>query len=103
MKNKYFKLFSIIKESRYKGVAGVICLDSNKPGPVVGVTICTHGNEPCGLALVNELKKPSKGKVVICLNNLKATENYFLATTETEEIETRFIDINMNLFRIFIH
>jgi succinylglutamate desuccinylase len=95
-------VFETIKKSTYKGIDGVMCFDSGKPGSTVGITICTHGNEPVGLAtlwhfLKNEQKNELyKGRVIFVLNNIKATEKYFAAQTEEEKYFSRFIDINMN-------
>lgn len=95
-------VFETIKESEYDGVKGVMCFDSGVEGPTVGITICTHGNEPVGLATLwhfmsNELYNDmQKGRVFFVLNNLQATENYFDATTEDEKYHARFVDSNMN-------
>ncbi len=66
----------------------------------MGVTILTHGNEPCGLEVAQTfIKEPhqlKKGKMLICINNIKAAANYFQAKTAIEEKSTRFVDTNMN-------
>lgn len=99
-KNQLYKSFNIIKQSKYEGVPGVIHIKSDTPGYCMGVTICTHGNEPCGLSIVEEVLssnfKLKSGELFIVLNNLKATENYFNSSNEFEELNSRFIDTNMN-------
>jgi hypothetical protein len=78
--------FDFIKNSFFDEVAGVFCVDSGKPGPTLGITINTHGNEPSGLAVLAYFRhqfslkeKMPGGKVFFVLNNLKATEQYFAA------------------------
>src|SRR3989344_3131606 len=49
----YHKLkntFETFTQSSYKGVLGVLKFEGTIPGQCVGITICTHGNEPSGLA-----------------------------------------------------
>lgn len=66
----------------------------------MGITVLTHGNEPCGLEVAEAfMASPDlllKGKILICLNNIEAGLRYFEATNELEEKSTRFVDINMN-------
>lgn len=99
-KAKYEDIFNYLIKNEYKGVKGVFCLDSGIPGPCMGVTILTHGNEPCGLevaqAFIKNPKQLVKGKILICLNNISAGTCYFQSKTAEEEKSTRFVDINMN-------
>ena len=99
-KVELYKSFKLIKESTYNNIHGVMCFKSTNKGPIVGITICTHGNEPCGLAVINiigKIKQELKcGQVFIVLNNIKATEKYFSSNTIEGESACRFIDINMN-------
>lgn len=101
--------FESIKNSSLSGVSGIVSFDSGIPGPRVGITIHTHGNEPCGMATLRYfrqkglVKKLQKGSVVFVLNNLKATEEYYklcmgLMSSETEDLKlkTRFLNVNMN-------
>lgn len=95
--------FNFIKASSYQGVAGVWKIESGKPGPVLGISIHTHGNEPSGLAVLAHLrdKFPLKqhlrcGTVTIVLNNIRATEKFLAATSDNEKRASRFIDLNMN-------
>lgn len=97
------EIFLIISKSNYLGVKGVLRINSNKPGPVLGITIQTHGNEPSGLAaawyFVNRFPIQNflvKGNVVFVINNIKATEKYFISKNEEEKQKARFIDINFN-------
>lgn len=93
-------IFHLIKRSVFEKVSGVQCFNSGIDGPCVGITICTHGNEPCGLAVAKQfldgLIKPKKGKVFIVINNILATENYFNSKTEGEKLKCRYVDVNMN-------
>lgn len=95
--------FAKLSSSVWEGVPGVMCLDSGQPGPTVGLTVCTHGNEPSGLAgaalalqLAEQESFPVCGKLFIVLNNLQAATNYFATTNEEEKIHTRYVDVNMN-------
>ncbi len=92
-----------IKSMEHNGVPGVVLIQGNEPGPVLGITACTHGNEPSGLAvfqyLLDEFKlrqKLLKGSVYLVLNNIKAAENNFKASTTEERVRARFVDVNMN-------
>jgi predicted deacylase len=101
--------FQLIKNSSLSGVAGVMLFDSGLPGPRIGITIHTHGNEPCGMAALRFFRqrklgeKLLKGSVAFVLNNLKATEEYFKLCQEQSspkveelKLKTRFKDVNMN-------
>jgi len=78
-------------------------MDSGVPGPVLGITACTHGNEPSGLAVIHNIMEAvdkgsrlNVGKLLLVLNNIEATERYLGAQSETDERLARFIDVNMN-------
>lgn len=107
MKNKtaesLFSIFNRFKEAQYRGVSGVMCIESGKPGPVLGITACTHGNEPVGLAvfeyLLNELHIEQtliSGTLYLVINNYKATEKFFRSSSEDQIRKSRYCDINMN-------
>lgn len=91
-----------MKRSRYAGVAGVLRVDSGVSGPVLGITVCTHGNELCGLeALSNVLKILKrkvllKGSIMMVVNNLKAAEKALNAKNLKDSLDARYIDVNMN-------
>ena len=81
-----------MKRSRYAGVAGVLRVDSGVSGPVFGITVCTHGNELCGLEAVLRilriLRKKKillRGSIIMAVNNLGAAD-----------MAARYIDVNMN-------
>lgn len=99
-KRAYRTIISKLKKSSYNGIFGVFCIDSGTSGPTLGITVCTHGNEPCGLQVAQHLidKKItlSKGRIIVVLNNIKAVESYLNAKSTDEERQSRFIDINMN-------
>jgi succinylglutamate desuccinylase len=101
--------FQIIKNSSLVGVPGIMLFDSGIPGPCVGITIHTHGNEPSGLAALRQFRQSGmqsrllNGSVLFILNNIAATEKYFAALKETDsqlreskKLAARFVDINMN-------
>lgn len=95
--------FEQFSNSPYDGVQGVLKFESAVPGPVVGITACTHGNEPAGLAtfqyLIETLRiadQLKKGSIYFVLNNIAATEQFFEATTDEERRSTRYVDTNMN-------
>ncbi|HEU5114441.1 MAG TPA: succinylglutamate desuccinylase/aspartoacylase family protein, partial [Candidatus Paceibacterota bacterium] len=82
---------------------------SGVPGLRIGITIMTHGNEPCGLAVFRHLREAfargelRSGSVAFVLNNVRAAEAYFKAVAiqnpadrEVAKLKARFCDINMN-------
>ncbi|MEX0917423.1 MAG: succinylglutamate desuccinylase/aspartoacylase family protein [Candidatus Paceibacterota bacterium] len=98
------EIFSFFLEQSNKNVQGVFHISSSKPGPIVGITACTHGNEPAGLAafsyLLHEVdveKNLLRGELYLIVNNIRAAEKYF----EGDSL-SRFIDINMNRLPIDI-
>lgn len=100
--SKLKKIFDFIANSQNGNVSGVLKFTSSKKGPCVGITICTHGNEPGGLAAAEALidylsRNPLLcGSLYVVVNNLKATEKFFLALKQTDREQSRYIDINMN-------
>ena len=97
------KVFERLSRSRYEGVPGIVRIDGKKPGPTVGITVCTHGNEPSGLAAADFLfntvarkKELLSGTVYVVLNNVLAADRYFNARTAEEKRTARFADVNMN-------
>lgn len=95
--------FNLVNKSKYKGVYGVYEVDSGNKGPVIGITMCTHGNEPSGLAamhyLINEYNikdKLKKGRVLFVLNNRKAVEKYFRSKKQLDKERCRYLELNMN-------
>lgn len=95
--------FDRLTTSSIDGVAGVIRINSGKPGPVLGITACTHGNEPSGLALFEFLLKEKNiekelrcGTLYLVVNNILATKKFFGATSEDEIRKSRYCDVNMN-------
>lgn len=97
------KQFNFIKKSSYQGVNGVWKIQSGKPGPVLGITLHTHGNEPSGLAVLSHFREKfplerhlKNGAVVFALNNILATEKFLAAKDDEEKKNSRLVDINMN-------
>jgi hypothetical protein len=98
--------FETIASRSHQGIAGVEVFDSGKPGPTVGITMLTHGNEPSGLApywyytqVEPLLPKLQNGKVVFVLSNVDAARRYFALpddATMEDRINTRGIALNMN-------
>ena len=99
-------ILATMAASTYAGVPGVKVFDSGIPGPCVGITAMTHGNEPSGLAAIWYLLRHFplaqhlvRGRVVLVVNNLQAAEQYLTAYTAGDIEATRkarFIDINLN-------
>jgi predicted deacylase len=76
--------FQQLRVANHEGVSGVLRIDSGRPGPQVGITACTHGNEPSGLAAIWHLLgegdlrlRLRRGSVLLMLNNLEAAQRYF--------------------------
>lgn len=97
------KTFGILKSEDHAGVRGVIRIKAARPGPTLGITVCTHGNEPSGLAaaryLLEELdvrRKLQRGTLYLVVNNLRAAEKYLKARTDDARKRARYIDVNMN-------
>ena len=97
------KCFDFISKHQHKGVPGVLRIDSPSPGPVLAIAMCTHGNEPSGLAALWYCLKDNfaldnleRGSVIFILNNIKATAIGFNAPTPEDQIRSRFLDINLN-------
>jgi len=99
--------FNYILNCEYLRVNGVYSIDSGVPGPVLGITMNTHGNEPSGLATSRYLRQNfnslKKGKIIFVLNNLKATNLYFEAQHVTDPVlrdilkdKSREFELNMN-------
>lgn len=100
---KFREIFNRLKTSIADGVSGVLRIDSRKPGPVLGITACTHGNEPSGLAMfdyllnkINIEKELRCGILYLAVNNMMAAESFFNAVTEEEIRKSRYCDVNMN-------
>lgn len=96
------RVFNQLVSSEFEGVRGVIYLKGEKSGPVVGITICTHGNEPAGLAAADfllthfENHSLESGELYLVLNNIEATRSYVSASSEEEKAKARYVDINLN-------
>ncbi len=93
-------IFETLKNSEIDGIPGVVCIDSGKNGPTVGVTICTHGNEPVGLAVAEYLLTDSfflqSGRLYIICNNIQATECFLNAGCDDVRESSRYLEANMN-------
>lgn len=96
---KYKDIFNILRSATYRDVPGVFVIEGTEPGPTVGISICTHGNEIAGLSaaeylldLVNGGKELKRGGIYIVLNNLKAAEHFF----DLNDTQARFVDIDFN-------
>lgn len=97
------KHFNFIKKSSHQKVNGVWKIETNKSGPVLGITIHTHGNEPSGLAVLSHFREKfpleqhlKTGTVIFVLNNISATEMFLTAKNIEEKNNSRFVDVNMN-------
>ncbi len=97
------KTFNRLKTNTVDGISGVFRIDSGKPGPILGITACTHGNEPSGLAIFDYLlnernisEELQRGVLYLIVNNIKATERFFKSKNKEEVRKARYVDINMN-------
>lgn len=95
--------FDYIKNSSCKEIPGVYKIDSNIPGPTLGITVCTHGNELSGVAAIYYLrniykidKRLKKGKILFVINNIRAGEKALMVKTKIERLKARYMDLNMN-------
>jgi Succinylglutamate desuccinylase / Aspartoacylase family len=95
--------YAFLCKSTLRGVAGVATIDSGKPGPTVGISVCTHGNEPSGLMAFWHFHKAqqsrrlvARGKVIFTLNNMLATQAYLDAKTDKARRRARYLKIDMN-------
>ena len=99
------EVFETIAASTYRGVQGVLKIDSSSTdgGPTIGITTCTHGNEIAGLAPFVPYLKADRlaqllrhGSVIVSVNNLEAARRFFAAKSEQERHQLRSLDCNMN-------
>lgn len=95
--------FRELSRSSEGGIRGVWVVSAPKPGPAVGITLMTHGNEPSGLAAYRYFrhvyglqKKMKRGTVYFVLNNIAAGKRYFAAKNDAAKRKTRFVNVNMN-------
>ncbi len=90
----------IIFHSTHNNIPGVLCIDSGKPGPILGIWACTHGGEVVGLDIIDFLLEKldiknmlQSGKIFFSLNNIPAYEKYL----ETGDVVgSRFVEENLN-------
>ncbi len=98
-------VFDQMTDAQYKGVRGAMRIDAanGKEGPVVGITVMTHPNEPAGLAPIFHYIREDRlknlltcGSVIFTVNNLKGGTAYFAAKSAAERLNLRLLDVNMN-------
>jgi len=92
-----------LAENRHEGVEGCFEIAGLGPGPTLGITVLTHGNEPSGLAAAGAVLdladagwRPASGRIILVVNNLSAADLYTRAETDDERLKARFIDLDMN-------
>ena len=97
------KEFDFIAKSHCENIAGVWRVDAQNPGPILGITMCTHGNEPSGLAALRYLRLTTNiektlrnGSIIFTLNNLLAARAFFNSKNKAKKGRARFVDINFN-------
>ena len=101
--------FSYIKTQSYNGAPSVLKFDTGKEGPVLGITMCTHGDEPAGLAVLwNFMHENLQGKllcgaVIFVLQNIAATEQYFSMLDSEERNKYRYTEGGVNFNRLPEH
>ena len=95
--------FESFKNRSCDGIHAYIKIDSGHSGPVLGITACTHGNEPSGLAVIKCLLEEMliesfllRGILYLGINNVRAVENYFNLSSVEERRGARFVNLNMN-------
>ena len=88
------------KRSSAYGVPGVMKIGDHAAGPILGITACTHGDEPAGLAVFKHLleeldiqRSLLKGTLYLVVNNLQAAQNYFEGDGSAD---AQYCDFNMN-------
>ncbi len=101
-KKEMQRIYEMLCRSRSQNVSGVVHIESPVPGPVVGITVCTHGNEPSGLFAVAYLletldiaKTLLKGSVYVVVNNVESASQFMQCGTGAKN-GGRFVDIDMN-------
>ncbi len=100
---KIYQLYQFFLKQFYDAIPGVVSIDSGRPGPVIGITACTHANEPSGLYVLDYLlnkfniqRNLLSGKLFLVVNNLAGVKKYFEAKSAEEKQRARFLDMNMN-------
>ena len=99
-------VFSLISNSRYKDVKGVLKFDSNKKGPTLGITMQTHGDEPAGLAVLwnfitsNLQLELKNGSVIFILQNIEAARGYFSLLGDSNRNQYRYTVNGVNFNRL---
>lgn len=95
--------FEFMAQSEVHGAPGVVMIDSGQPGPTVGISAMTHGDEPAGLALFRFLLEENwlerhlqRGRVFLAVNNLEGAKRFFCAENYEDRHQARFLDLNFN-------
>lgn len=97
--SKYRPMYDYLMQQHYRGVQGVLAVESEIPGPVAAILACTHGNEPAGLGAIDYLLSDLHlrcGTLLCIIVNPLAAQAYFSAQTDLEQQNARYIDHNMN-------
>ena len=73
--------FESFKSRACDGIPASMKIDSGRPGQVLGITACTHGNEPSGIAVIKYLLEDMhiessllRGTLYLGINNVRAVE-----------------------------
>lgn len=93
------------KNNFYDGIAGVYFSESGRPGPTVGITVATHGNEIAGIEAVERLIQSNLnaeltcGRVLFVINNLLAAEKFLTMALMGMHLDdgafaARYVDVN---------
>lgn len=97
------KTYNEFKKKSYKGVPGVWCIEGEKPGKTVLISVLTHACEVNGLATLDyfikneaEIQRALKGRLILTLNNLVGAEKVFKAKNRAEREKYYWLDENMN-------
>ena len=93
--------YNWLKGQCFEGVEGVYVHKGLSGGSVFGLTVHTHGNEPCGLAAVWAWRQyldqggSFNGTLIITLNNANAADLFWKGGYK-DPLLNRYIDHNMN-------
>jgi succinylglutamate desuccinylase len=107
-RHQLYQVFLDWQRSSWQGIQGVRLIEGAAPGPSVGIMAMTHGNEPAGLAALDNLwqhrHEVKAGRVFLMVNNLGAGARYFKEATDLGfTAHFRFVDQDMNRMPEVLH
>lgn len=107
-RDQLYQVFLDWQHSSWQGIQGLRLIEGSEPGPSVGIMAMTHGNEPAGLAALDNLwqhrQQLRAGRVFLMLNNLGAGARYFKEASDLGfTAHFRFVDQDMNRMPEVLH